>query len=211
VVTPGWSLNYEALFYLIFAASLLAPSRYRLSAISVGLLAVPIFGILVPRFYYLGANMMFVQFIAGVWLAHWRMNGALADRRTGWTMAAAGVLLFAGLQIFGIYDNLWRPLLWGAPAFLIVMGLVSVEAHGGLPSIRPLKLIGDASYSIYLAHVVVTQLLTHVLNSGAFWPFVPVAVGLSLAAGIACYYAVECPLIALFRRRKLGFLPSQAT
>lgn len=210
VVTPGWSLNYEALFYVIFAASLLAPQRLRLATISFGLLAVPIFGLLVPPAYYLGANLMFLQFIAGVWLAHWRLHRVIASRTQGWVMVGAGVLIFAVLQVTGFYDNLWRPLLWGVPAFLTVAGLVTVEARGGLPTIGWLKLIGNASYSIYLVHIVALQLLTHVVSSGRIW-FVPIAVAVSVAGGIACYYGLECPLIGLFRRRKLGLLPSQAT
>lgn len=212
IITAGWSLNYEAIFYVIFAAGLLAPERRRLAAISIGLLAVPAFGIFIfPPAYYLGANMMFLQFIAGVWLAHWRLKRSIAGRGEGWLMVVAGVLTFAALQLSGFYDNLWRPILWGVPAFLLVAGLVTVEARGGLPTLGWLKLIGNASYSIYLIHFVAMQLLTHVLDSGRFWPFVPVAIAVSVAVGVLCYRLIECPLIALFRRRKLGLLPSQAT
>ncbi len=40
IVGPGWSLAYEAGFYLVFAAALLLPPRQRFYASTVGLLSV---------------------------------------------------------------------------------------------------------------------------------------------------------------------------
>jgi len=210
VVTPGWSLNYEVLFYLIFAACLLAPARLRLRVLTAALIAVPAFGIIVTPTYYLGANMMFLQFIAGIWLAHWRLKSDLPTPRMGLIMALSGAGVFAILQATDIYDNLWRPILWGIPAFLIISGYIAIEAGGRLPSMPVLKYLGDASYSLYLGHVVTMQLLTHVLNSGRL-SFVPIAIAASLAAGLAMHHLLERPLLALFRRRPAPLLPSQAT
>lgn len=209
IITPGWSLNYEAVFYLLFAVSLLWERRTRLMLLTVLLVSVPLFGILFPSTYYLGANMMFLQFIAGIWLAHSRLEKALLGAKAGLLLTLGGALVLAGLYLFDIYDNLWRPILWGVPAFMIVAGMVSLEASGRTLKIPFLKTLGDASYSIYLAHVVVVQLLTHVLNSGRF-TFVPIAVAASLAAGLACHHLLEKPLIGVFRRPKAVLLPSAA-
>jgi len=209
VITPGWSLNYEAVFYLIFAASLLVSLRWRIHALTLGLLAVPLFGMVVRPAYFLGANLMFVQFIAGVWLAEARLHGKLPSRAIGWQMAFAGLALFAALSPLGLFENLFRPFWWGVPAFLLVAGLVTAEYRGGIPSIRPLILLGDASYSIYLAHVIIVQVLSHPLKVSHL-SFVPIAVAASVAGGIACYFLLERPLIALFRGRSERALPSGA-
>ncbi|MEI7932706.1 MAG: acyltransferase [Alphaproteobacteria bacterium] len=202
VITPGWSLNYEAVFYLIFAASLLTPLRIRIHILTLGLLAVPLFGMIVRPAYFLGANMMFFQFIAGVWLAEARLHGKLPSRAVGWQLAFVGLAAFAALSPLGLFENLFRPILWGVPAFLLVAGLVAVEAKGGLPAIKPLILLGDASYSIYLAHVIIVQVLSHPLRVSHL-SFVPIALAASVAGGIACYYLLERPLIRLFRRPAL--------
>ena len=76
-------------------------------------------------------------------------------------------------------------------------GLVSVESNGGLFRNRILVLLGDASFSIYLVHVVAVQLMSHVFRTDHL-TFIPIAI----AGGIACYYLVERPLIGLFQRKK---------
>jgi len=48
----------------------------------------------------------------------------------------------------------WRPIFWGIPAVMLVWGLTAVERDGGLADIRPLKSLGDASYSIYIVHTL---------------------------------------------------------
>ena len=76
--------------------------------------------------------------------------------------------------------------------------------------VRWLHFLGDASYSIYLAHFLAISLLAMlVVRSGAPY-FPPIAFATGLAAGLVCYVALERPLLALVRRPKLGFLPSRA-
>jgi hypothetical protein len=48
-----------------------------------------------------------------------------------------------------------------------------------------------------------------VMNSGRM-AYIPLAIGLSLAIGIACHYLLERPLLSLFRGRARPALPSTA-
>jgi exopolysaccharide production protein ExoZ len=211
VITDGWTLNYEAIFYVIFTAVLFAPRRWRLALMTAALIALPVYGYFIRQdAYIMGANMHFLQFAAGVWLAEARMRGILPQRRAGIIVASLGAALFVLLQALQVGVYFWRPIVWGAPALLLVAGLVSVEADGGMPRIRWLHFLGDASYSIYLSHFLFISLLaSEVLRSGAnYCP--PVAFAGGLAAGLVCYVALERPLTALVRRPKLGFLPSRA-
>lgn len=204
VITAGWSLNYEAVFYLLFAASLLAPARWRFAALAAGLLAVPVFGFFYRPAWFLGANLMFLQFLAGAAFARWRLTRPSPPKgeggRVGLLLLASGLALFAILAPLNLFEAIFRPLWWGAPAFLVVAGLVMVEDHGGLPNLPWLRLLGDASYSIYLAHVVAVQLLSHVFHAGRLW-FIPIAIAVSIAAGLAVHFALERPLLAFFRGR----------
>src|SRR6185503_14022461 len=67
LLPPGWTLNYEAVFYLIFAAGLLLRPKTRLWAVVLALAALSLFGLLIyPPAYEMGANPMMLQFAAGV-------------------------------------------------------------------------------------------------------------------------------------------------
>jgi peptidoglycan/LPS O-acetylase OafA/YrhL len=80
-----------------------------------------------------------------------------------------------------------------------------------LPDIRAFSFLGDASYSIYLVHWPVVSALKYVMNSSQL-VYLPLAIGLSLAAGIALHLGIERPLLRLFRERLGGAaLPSRAT
>jgi exopolysaccharide production protein ExoZ len=70
-----------------------------------------------------------------------------------------------------------------------------------LPS---LKLLGDASYSVYLAHGLALSLVFRLIG-GLGLPFaaqLALAVPFAVLAGLACYFLVERPLLALFHGRR---------
>ena len=210
VITDGWTLNYEAIFYLIFTGVLFAPARWRLGLMTTALLALPSYGYFIRQdAYIMGANMFFLQFAAGVWLAEARLRGKLPHRRTGIIVAAMALACYGLLMALKIDVYFWRPIVWGVPAVLLVTGLVSAETDGGLPRIGWLHLLGDASYSIYLAHFLFISLLAQFVRSGG-WFFPPIAFAVGLAVSLICYFLLEWPLLALFRGGKLGFLPSRA-
>jgi exopolysaccharide production protein ExoZ len=211
VLPVGWSLNDEALFYLIFAASLFAPQRWRFRALVIGLVGVVVTGTVFYKLYYLGYNMMFFQFIAGAWLAKRRLEGRLPSAGWGWMMLLWAIAIFAVLEPFDLYQTLMRPFTWGAPALALVAGAVTLEARKPLPNIPVLRFIGDASYSIYLVHWPVVSALKYVMNSNQLI-YLPLAIGLSLAAGAILHIWVERPLLRLFHERLAGVaLPSGAT
>jgi exopolysaccharide production protein ExoZ len=200
LLPPGWTLNYEALFYLIFAAGLLLPEGRRLKAVLIALLVVAAAGtFLFQGLYELGANPMLLQFAAGMVLARAAQMKALPGAVAGGLMLTAGLAILALMQIAGILDELWRPFLWGVPAVLMVAGAVTLEARLGVFRSPVLKALGDASYAIYLVHVPVTALVAHTLGHAGAWPLVPVAVAASAAAGLAWRALLEKPLIGALR------------
>lgn len=208
VITAGWTLNYEAIFYLIFTAVLFAPQRLRLLLMTSGLIALPVYGYFIRQeSYIMGANMHFLQFAAGVWLAEARRRGVLPEARSGVILTALGIAAFAILQVLEVHVHFWRPIVWGAPAVALVLGMISLEER--LPKIGWLHKMGDASYSLYLAHFLFISLLAQFIRSGG-WFFPPIAIVGGVAAGLACYYALERPLLSFVRTRRLGFLPSRA-
>jgi exopolysaccharide production protein ExoZ len=195
VLPPGWSLDYEAVFYGLVTLVLLAPAATRLRLILAALIAVIVFGVMDPPAYYLGANMMMLQFAAGVWLARRHQLGRRTPPWVGAALIAGGIVFFAAMGLTGLRSDLWRPILWGTPAAMIVAGALALEPVRGLAPPRWLLRLGDASYAIYLCHFVAVAVAARLVGV-AVWPFVPSAVLLSLATGIAFHHAIERPLIA---------------
>jgi exopolysaccharide production protein ExoZ len=201
LLPPGWTLTYEALFYGLFAAALTAPRRWRALTVTAGLTLLVAAGfMLADPVYILGGNPMLLQFAAGVWLGVAMETGALPGRAwaVAWMLVGAG--LFAALQISGFVNELWRPLLWGAPATLLVMGALGVEADGGVPRLGGALALGDASYALYLVHLPATALIAHTLGWREPWLFVILATLFSIACALACHAWLERPMIAAVRR-----------
>ncbi len=203
LLPPGWTLTYEAFFYALFALALAAPRDRRFQVLALGLLIGSLIGFGYHGWYTLLANPLLLEFLGGVWLA--RMWGRGRFRRAplalGWGGIAAGVLALTVLQVAGVRDDFWRPVLWGPPAVLIVAGALRLDA-GGRPGAagprRALEAIGDASYSLYLVQAPVIAAFAWATPR---WPG-PLQAGagllLALGAGLACHRLVERPLLRLF-------------
>jgi exopolysaccharide production protein ExoZ len=200
LLPPGWTLNYEALFYLVFAACLFLPERRRLKAVLIALAVIAVVGtFLAQGLYEFGANPMLLQFAAGVMVARAAQMKTLPGAIAGGLMIIAGVAILALMQLSGFISELWRPFLWGAPALLIVLGAVTLEARIGVFASRTLKALGDSSYAIYLVHMPVTALIAHTLGHDNAWTLVPAAVTASALAGLAWRAWLEKPLIEVLR------------
>ena len=199
VLPPGWSLDYEAVFYVLFTLVLFAPAAVRFRLLLAALGAVIAFGLLDPPAYYLGANMMLLQFGAGAWLARRGQAGRRIQPRFGAALMLAGAGLLAAQGLTGLRSDLWRPLLWGVPAAMIVAGAVALEPLRAFRPPAALLRLGDASYAIYLCHFVMVALVARLVGVTQAWLFVPAAVAVSLAAGLAFHRWIERPLIAVFR------------
>jgi exopolysaccharide production protein ExoZ len=199
VLPPGWSLDYEAVFYGLFTAVLFAPRALRFRLLLAALGAVIVFGVLDPPAYYLGANMMLLQFGAGAWLARRGQLGRGILPEIGAALIAIGVALFAVQGLTGLRSDLWRPLLWGVPAAMIVAGAVALEPVLAVRPPAALLRLGDASYAIYLCHFITVAVAARLVGVAPVWLFVPAAVALSLVAGLIVHRWIEKPLIAACR------------
>lgn len=205
LIVPGWTLNYEMFFYLLFAGALVAPARIRpwaLSAALVGLVAIRPLGDAQNPLWATYTNPLLLEFGAGVWLGKAWSEGKLPGRALGWALIAAGLAGFTAVALAGVDVDPARALLWGLPALALVAGAVSLEAAGPLPHWWPLRALGDASYSLYLVHGLAIsaalRLFQKVGVTGAV-PLFALSVVTGVAAGLAAYQLVEKPMMKLFR------------
>jgi exopolysaccharide production protein ExoZ len=197
----GWTLIYEAVFYLLFAVALFAPSRLRLAALAalVGLWAAA--GVVWRPVEPFIADPMVLEFLAGAGLGALYTTGRLPKRGAGGALVAWGLVALLVLQLCGYDADQWRFLAWGLPALAVVAGLVALETEDALPSLPGLKALGDASFSLYLFHPLVVGPAPRLIGAGHVAVWMPVTILGSIAVGLLGRQAVEKPLLNLLRGR----------
>jgi exopolysaccharide production protein ExoZ len=207
LVIPGWTLNYEMFFYALFAVGLLAPERLRpwlVSAALVALVAVRPLGDVEHPIWATYTNPLLLEFAAGIWLGKAWAEDRLPGVRAGWGLVIAGLVGLAVSGVSGVDVERARLLIWGLPALALVTGAVCLERAGAVPRWRPLGLLGDASYSLYLVHGLAISAVVRILTQvGLAHPAVILTCGIlaGLVAGIVVYRLVEKPLMGLFKPR----------
>ncbi|MET0339051.1 MAG: acyltransferase [Caulobacter sp.] len=199
LIPPGWSLHYEALFYLTFALALAFAPQGRLKFVTMALAVVCVFGAAFPPAYLVLANPMLMEFVAGMALAR-AWHAGQWPGKGGATVLLVLALIILAIQHFAAFvPGNWRPITWGLPALMIVTVALSFEKAGvfGMPI---LQRMGDASYSIYLTHILIAPLVARLIWPGLPWLFIPAMLIVAAVCGLACHQWVEKPLIKGARR-----------
>lgn len=223
VLMVGWTLVHEVYFYLVVAALMWAlPERlfplgllaWGAATAAVGFLAGPEPGAAVR----LLASPLTCEFIAGcgVALAWRRLPAGLDGARAKAAGCAAAALAFAaaGLLIHHrltgvLFPQGWaRAALLGLPAAGLLFAAMLAERGGGVRWPRWAVAVGDASYSIYLSHVLVLSALGRAWAAAARpgpWDnllALPLMILAAAGAGWVSYRVLERPALEWFRRGK---------
>lgn len=201
LVIPGWTLNYEMFFYGLVALALLAPSRIRLPIIFGSLLALVGLGAAFQpesALLRVWTNPLLIEFLAGGVLAVLHLRGWRPNRPAGVILLAAGIACYAAQELGGVFSEGWRVLLWGLPAVLILMGALALERREAAP-IAPLRLLGDASYSIYLTHPMVVAVAVKLVGVADPSVFLATTLLLAVLVGLSCFLLFERPFTRFLR------------
>jgi len=191
----GWTLCLEIIFYAGVAVAIATRPKVPLAVYA--LLLIGALTTSIPLLHFLGSPMM-LEFLMGVVVARPRRK-------------IFGPFILLGLALLSLTSSnlgdlewslrsdwaLWRALEWGLPAALIVWGALSLESVFERPVFDAPVGVGDASYSIYLFHPLISYGMT------VFWPL---RMALAIGTGIAMYVLVERRLLAA-RKRKAVRLP----
>jgi exopolysaccharide production protein ExoZ len=212
LLAVGWTLQYEAFFYLVFACVLPLGLAARAVAVALLFLALEVSARLAVPDGALAvflSNPVIIEFVAGMAM-YWLYRRGGVTRRAG--LAVAVLALPCALWVVGsgagsplaeVVDHRWlRPICWGIPALLVFYaGLALLDVPGAVG--RALVKLGDASYSLYLCHLFVAAAVGKAWAALGGGP--SLAVGLlvvvpaSIAVALLSHRYIERPLGAMVR------------
>lgn len=213
-----WTLRYEIFFYLVFACVLWKPKP--------ALVALLVWAGLCLRYCAAGGEHQFpasfflgpynLEFMLGVGTAY-----LLKTRKIPFPKAVAifGTVLFVLLGInynlhhttegFSSLDEFYNVVEFGLTSAILVLGIGQLDFDQANRWVTPLlRLLGSASYSIYLLHFPLISPVCKVLKiASGFVPMSPlfcaiVAVIASTIGGVLLHLWVEQPIISYFRPSK---------
>jgi len=169
----GWTLHFEMLFYAIFGIALRVTRKHARVLAIAGLVALFAIGKLFRVYHHSNLVLNFyskfviMEFAFGI-LCYvlWNRYGAAVRRVPGLLVLAAATtsyifFILMDVHVFDSYGPFFKHvpdiLLRGVPASLILLAFLSVEDRIKFPAL--VLLIGDASYSLYLLHPYILEIL----------------------------------------------------
>lgn len=217
LVNVGWSLIHEMYFYgFFFSLMLLIPEKMLAQVLSIWASAICIY-----QTTYISDNAwlklifhpLTLEFIGGCFIAlYYYSTENHCNKNSMRLLAILGLVLLVGhykIEQFNkeiyLYAWWWRVLTLGIPSLCIVHALVQLERNlCFFPSW--LNTIGDASFSLYLSHIMVLSTL------GRMWRLFPnygiwdnlIAIPLLIAGvlsyGLISYRLLEKPIMQICRK-----------
>ena len=168
----GWTLNFEMFFYCVFAMAIFLPRMVAVSIVTLILISLVIVDRTLPISFApisYWSDPIVIEFIFGMATALLYKSG------TRLAIVPRIILIVFGAAVIWFVQTLNGPvptgdrwLLWGVPAALILSGSVLGDdlKIGWLAG--PIKLLGDASYALYLFHPMVGALIISYWSDGPF-------------------------------------------
>jgi len=231
---PGWTLNYEMLFYVIFAASMLF-RRWRWVAIVAAFFILLVGVPWVTRgtvdfssygayhYYHLYPNIATNPIL---WLFLLGMAAAFvkAPAWIGYDKLVALSVLFWSIALWQCFSS--QPLFQGPSfwAFVLFGGFVTLLLINGIRPIqspKPLIIVGNISYSLYLTHKVMFAVTDRIMDfSGmsvfkAGFPYIFLLASVSVVAAYIFHGLIETRLSNAIQGylvpRKTAARPSDVT
>ena len=194
----AWTLQHELVFYAVFALSYYSGRL----VLGLGLWAVLILAAALLDLSAIPLALINLEFLMGI-------GAAMAIQRGwgDWRWYAVATLPLAAWMILGAKTQ--GSVLVGSAFALAMVPLIRRERDGMIQVPVALLFLGEASYSIYLVHVVAISTVARLVSG---WPLI---LGVSsiagIAAGIGYYLAVERRLIGAKRSEPAQVLAAHSS
>ena len=214
VVGVAWTLAYEVIFYLVFAATFFRNPKFLLYAFASWVVIILIF-----YFFNIKTGFFAIDSLTRPVILNFALGCMVAFlykqypnfRNSGWIFWGAMLLFLLTWSIFyqikasnstAFTGDMARVYLFGIPASFMIFGALYLTV--AIP--RILVFLGDASYSIYLLHGTVLSLLIKIIFklklSTMFSSFEGAITLFILTLVISClfYSIVERKILKLFNK-----------
>jgi exopolysaccharide production protein ExoZ len=208
VIGPGWTLSFEMYFYLCFAVTLFAGLRRGIIVLSIFYFVSVLIRFSGPphsAFGQLATDSLLLEFMTGAWLGYAYARGFRLGVTTGSALVVLALLLFVAGFWFD-YNRVPSVVSWGVPSFLFVAGALGLEPKMNSGIGKHMAKLGDSSYLLYLAHVLILDLLIATplvvidRDKTAAILFAFPAAAICTAGAAFGYKLVELPLLRLMKR-----------
>jgi peptidoglycan/LPS O-acetylase OafA/YrhL len=214
-VVVAWSLYYEVAFYLCFALLIMHKRIGIAVAAALGCAVISRIAYDTSRGYFPAlwndvtlTYYLVLEFFVGFLV--WRYSRALS-RPMSWLVLASGAVLTIVTMVvvdFVWGREAWPPLrvIYGVNFGLILAGIINIERREFVGFSRMLRYVGDASYTIYLAHFPLLSLLCKIFVSVPttktvnIYCIYAVLTAVTLLISLALYEFAEKPLLEALRR-----------
>jgi exopolysaccharide production protein ExoZ len=220
---PAWTLQHEAVFYLMFAVALVSRKA---GVLTLGLwqavcIIVMVFSLTDPN-YRLPLNKLIgfhnLGFGIGMLIALLYASRYFATVRPLLPKCGA----WAAIPLLAMFAGEWigGPDLFGGAAALalsyfaiyavLILALLAMRPRPRPALDATFGVLGSASYALYITHEPVGSIVNKLLINPVLQPFVgpvmayAVIVGACLLTGLAFHFAIERPAIDWLKRRLLS-------
>ena len=167
-VHVAWSLCYEIFFYLVFglfiiSGKIISRALFILWAISI--LLLNLFFTVDNSFLAFAFSLYTIQFLFGCLVAYLIVTGAV---KSIFAYFVAGIMLL-GIMYYGLFtkllirDDVLTTLGLGVSFSLILLGSLNLDSRYTWN--KSLLKIGDASYVLYLIHLIPKAIALKILNT----------------------------------------------
>ncbi|HGY1115450.1 TPA: acyltransferase family protein [Providencia rettgeri] len=199
----AWTLSFEFYFYFIFAISL-AVSKKPIEVSSFMIILLLIVGIIFNVDFI--NSPMILEFVAGMWV--YQLLYANKKMLSSW-MSVFIIVIGSSLiitpvdgQIIGLGFD--RVLHYGIPSVMIFIGFLGLNNIIG--DIKSLTFLGNASYSIYLTHIITINAVYFIYKVVSpqreyYLAMIFVASVCSVIVGCFVYRFIETPIINIFKSK----------
>jgi exopolysaccharide production protein ExoZ len=218
-LSQAWSLYFEWFFYLLFFLLILFRAQKKAALLFLLLGSLTVLGWLLQN--YLTGVLLFytdpllLEFLLGVGIGVVYQK-ATPGKTTALCLLLPGIAFGLVLMLTGYVDyqailpppatvRYLHAIYWGSAAALVVAGCVFLEKSNAFIPRHPLiLLLGDASYSLYLFHMIVFGwIAAFYLRVGFFLNpdlAIPIHATIAVAGSLLFYKWVEKPLLQWLRK-----------
>ncbi|MGN5376476.1 acyltransferase family protein [Sphingomonas hankookensis] len=202
VLAVGWTLFHEITFYIIFGILIL--NRKLGIVIFCIWMALCITSVWMNFSHYslqtINVNFMF-GILAGIYFNKLKITHVIM---------MISIFCFVAIGLEEVYvkavDPELRSIMYGLASAFGIAAAVSAEKAGSISSPYSMRLLGDASYSLYLVHYPVIAIAAQIWRNSPVKDLpMPIAfvtlLAVALTAGLITHAVVERPIISFFNRR----------